>query len=173
MRYIVIKDEDEWWGYPKDCTADETPSTTHTQTRDDIVLGDKGGHMKPTGMRPIAMCAVLGVLDVCTTNGLAQSTVSAMASVETQTMPQMRASDQMFYWREEARELHAMAMHREREAELILKRKPGPATHEFVRRMHLLVHQLHQAADYAQVQAQEAEREISTAVLQELQSVLQ
>lgn len=128
--------------------------------------------MKPIGLRPIVLCAVLGILDVCTTNGLAQSTVSVTAPVETQTMPQMRASDRMFYWIEESRELHAMATHREREAELILKKKPGPATNEFVRRMHLLVHQLHQAADYAQVQAQEAEREIPPDILQELQSAL-
>lgn len=128
--------------------------------------------MKPIGLHPIALCAVLGILDACTTNGLAQSTLPATVPIETPTMPQMRASDQMFYWIEESRELHAMATHREREAELILKKKPGLATNEFVRRMHLLVHQLHQAADYAQVQAQEAERDIPPDILHELQSAL-
>ena len=56
------------------------------------------------------------------------------------------------YWREEAMELHSMAAHREREAELISK-KDGSAE-ELVTHMRALARQLHAAADYADQQAQ-------------------
>lgn len=104
--------------------------------------------MKSTGMRSISLCAVLGILDACTTSGLASSAAPSTAPVVTQTTSQqMRAPDRTFYWQEEARELHAMATHREREAELVLKNTPRPVTNEFVRRMRLLVHQLQEAAE--------------------------
>jgi hypothetical protein len=101
--------------------------------------------MKPTGMCPAAACyVVLGILTACTTNGPAPPTASSPTPVMTQPTSQIRASDRMFYWREEARELHAMATHRDREAEFMLRKKPGSTTHEFVKQMQQLAHQLHQ-----------------------------
>lgn len=89
-----------------------------------------------------------------------------------QTAPQLRASDRMLYWIEEARELHTMATHREREAELVVKKQPGPETDEFVKQMRIFAHRLETAAEYARVQAQEAEREIPPEMIMELQSAL-
>lgn len=128
--------------------------------------------MKPRRMHVIPLCAVLGILDACSTIRLASSPAALTEPPMTQTMPQMRASDRMFYWQEEARELHAMATHREFEAELILKKKPGSATSEFVKQMRLLAHQLHEAAEYADTQAKEAERAIPPDVIQRLHSAV-
>ncbi len=128
--------------------------------------------MKPTGMCLIACYVVIGILTACTTSGSAPPTVFSPTPVVAQPTAQIRASDRMFYWREEARELHAMASHREREAELMSKTKPGPTTHEFVEQMQALAHQLHQAAAYADVQAEQAEREIPPDMLQQLHSAL-
>jgi hypothetical protein len=85
---------------------------------------------------------------------------------------QMRSADRMFYWWEEARELHAMATQREREAELMLKKKPGTTTNEFVKQMRQLARQLHQAAIYADSQAKEAEREIPPDMIRQFRSAL-
>ena len=128
--------------------------------------------MKPTGMCPTACYVVLGILTACTTNGPAPPTASFPTPVVTHPTLQIRASDRMFYWREEARELHAMATHRDREAELMLRKKPGSTTHEFVKQMQQLAHQLHQAATYADAQAKEAEREIPPDMLQQFHSAL-
>lgn len=128
--------------------------------------------MKPTGMYSITLCAVLGYSPACTTRGPAPSTTPSTVPVVTQTTSQMRSSDRMFYWREEARELHDMATHREREAELVLKKAPGSATNAFVQQMRLFAHQLQEAAEYADVQAKEAEREIPPDMIQQLQSAL-
>lgn len=128
--------------------------------------------MKPTGMRPIILCAVLVLLDACTMNGLAQSTtVPLPAPVVMQPTSHMRPSDRMLYWYEESRELHAMAMHREREAELILRKKPGPATNEFVRQMRVFAHQLHETAAFADAQAKEAEQEIPPDMITQLDAL--
>lgn len=89
-----------------------------------------------------------------------------------QTKPQLRASDRMLYWMEEARELHTMAVHREREAELLVTQQPGPQTDEFVKQMRLFAHRLQEAAEYARGQAQEAEREIPPDMIKELQSAM-
>lgn len=64
------------------------------------------------------------------------------------------------YWREEAMELHGMAVRREREAELISK-KGG--SEEFVTHMRALARQLHAAAEYAD---QEAQRQAQHAMTQ-------
>ena len=128
--------------------------------------------MKPTGMCPTACYAMFAILTACTTSGPAPPTTSFPTPVVTQPTSQIRASDRMFYWREEARELHAMASHREREAELTLKKTPGPTTHEFVKQMQQLAHQLHQAAIYADAQAKEAEREIPHDMLRQFHSAL-
>jgi molecular chaperone DnaK (HSP70) len=129
--------------------------------------------MKSIRMRSVSLCAVLGILDACTTSGLASSAAPSAGTVLAQTpSQQMRASDRMFYWQEEALELHAMATHRAREAELVLKNAPGPAMNEFVKRMRLLAHQLQEAAEYADAQAKEAEREILPAMIQQLHSAL-
>lgn len=128
--------------------------------------------MKPARMDSLILCAILGVLDACTTAGLASSPPLLTTSPVTQETLQMRASDRMFYWIEEARELHAMAGHREREAELMLTQTPGPAASKLVKHIRLLVHQLYQAADYADTQAKEAEREIPLDMLEQLHSAL-
>ena len=128
--------------------------------------------MKPTGMHPIILCVVLGIVTACSMSSPPASTVSPTAAVVPQPTSQIRASDRMLYWQEEARELQAMATHREREAELALKKTPGPATKEFVKRMQLLVHQLQEAAEYADAQAKEPEREVPPDVIQQLHSAL-
>ena len=128
--------------------------------------------MKPKGVHFLTVWAVLEILTACTTSGPAPSMASSSAPVMTQAASQMRSSDRMFYWREEARELHAMASHRDREAELMLKTKPGPATSAFVKQMRQFAHQLHQAATYADVQAKEAEREIPPDLIQQFHSTL-
>jgi hypothetical protein len=128
--------------------------------------------MKTTGTSSITLCAVLGILNACAATGLAQPTALSTSPVVTQSASPIRASDRMFYWIEESRELHAMATHREREAELVLKNKPGPATTEFVKQMRLLAHRLHEAADYADVQAHEAERDVPPDLIRQFQSAL-
>lgn len=117
--------------------------------------------MKPTAMYSVTLCVVLLLLVACTRNSLAQSTSSPTDPVVAQTASQMRPSDQMFYWYEEARELHSMATHTEHEAELVLKQQPGPTTDDFVRRMRSFAHRLHEAATYADAQAQQMEQNIS------------
>ncbi|MDC8448021.1 MAG: hypothetical protein LV473_06665 [Nitrospira sp.] len=128
--------------------------------------------MKPTRTCSITLCAVLGILDACTTTSLASSPAPLRASPMVQITPHLRASDRLLYWIEEARELHTMAMQREREAELVVKHQPGPEIDEFVKQMRLFAHRLQEAADYARVQAQEAEREIPPDMIKELQSAL-
>ena len=63
------------------------------------------------------------------------------------------------YWREEASELHEMATRREREADVLSKNKQETSGEEFVTRMRALAKQLHAAAEYAEEQAQEAQRQ--------------
>ena len=63
------------------------------------------------------------------------------------------------YWREEASELHEMAARREREADVLSKKKQETSGEEFVTHMRALAKQLHAAAEYAEEQAQEAQRE--------------
>jgi hypothetical protein len=128
--------------------------------------------MEPTRMYPTACYVLVGILTACTTGGPAPPAMSSPTPVVTQSTSQIRASDRMFYWHEEAQELHTMAMHREREAELMLRKTSGPTTHKFVKHMRQLAHQLHQAATYADVQAKEAEREIPPDMLQQFPSAL-
>lgn len=128
--------------------------------------------MKPSSMHFFTLWAILQIFTACATNESASSTAPSTASAVMQTTSQMRSSDRMFYWLEEARELHAMARHRDREAELMLKKKPGPATDEFVKQMRQLTRRLHQAATYADVQAKEAEREIPPDMIQQFHSTL-
>lgn len=63
------------------------------------------------------------------------------------------------YWSEEASELHEMATRREREADVLSKNKQETSGKEFVTRMRALAKQLHAAAEYAEDQAQEAQRQ--------------
>ena len=65
---------------------------------------------------------------------------------------------QFDYWHEEATELHEMAARREREADVISKNRQGSSAEELVTRMRALARQLHAAAEYADQQAQEAQR---------------
>jgi hypothetical protein len=64
------------------------------------------------------------------------------------------------YWYEEATELHEMAARREREADVLSKNKEGNSAEELVTRMRALAQQLHAAAEYAEEQAQEAQRQV-------------
>ena len=117
--------------------------------------------MRTQGMRPITLCAVLGILEACGTSGPPPFTEPPAAPAATRTTAQpIRVADRMFYWREEARELRGMANHREREADLVLKKKPGAATNKFVKQMRTLANQLQAAAEYADAQAREAEQEV-------------
>ncbi|MFY4728560.1 hypothetical protein [Nitrospira sp. BLG_2] len=125
--------------------------------------------MKPSSMHFFTVWAILQILTACATNDSAPSTVPSTTSA---TTSQMRSSDRMFYWLEEARELHAMASHRDREAELMLQNKPGPATNEFVKQMRQLTRRLHQAATYADAQANEAKQEILPDMVQQFHSTL-
>lgn len=77
----------------------------------------------------------------------------------------------MSYRREEAQDLHITAMRRAREAELVLKRKPGPATDEFVTQVRFFAHRLLEAAGYAGAQAQQAEHEIPHDMIKQRYSV--
>jgi hypothetical protein len=63
------------------------------------------------------------------------------------------------YWHEEATELHEMAARREREADMLSKNKQETSGEELVIRMRVLAKQLHAAAEYADEQAQEAQRQ--------------
>lgn len=70
-----------------------------------------------------------------------------------------------YYWREEAMELHEMAWRREREAD-VLSHNKGSSAEELVTRMRILAKQLHVAAEYADQQAQEAQRHVRQAMTQ-------
>ena len=48
-----------------------------------------------------------------------------------------------------------------REAELVLKQQSGPTTDEFVKRMRSFAYRLHEAAKYADAEAQQMEQNIS------------
>jgi hypothetical protein len=142
------------------------------QTCHDGVLHVEGGDMKKARIHIIALCTMLGILNACTITAPTYSSAPLSASPVMQTTPQLRASDRMLYWIEEARELHTMAKHREHEAELAFKQQPGPETDEFVKQMRLFAHRLEETAEYARIQAQEAEREIPPDMIMELQSAL-
>lgn len=71
-----------------------------------------------------------------------------------------------YYWREEAMELHEMASRRELEADVLSKNKEGNSAEELVARMRILAKQLHVAAEYADQQAQEAQRQVRQAMTQ-------
>ena len=75
-----------------------------------------------------------------------------------------------YYWREEAMELHEMASRREREADVLSKNKEENkeenSAEELVARMRILAKQLHVAAEYADQQAQEAQRQVRQAMTQ-------
>jgi len=68
------------------------------------------------------------------------------------------------YWHEEATELHDMAARREREADVLSKRNDGASAEELVTRMRTLAKQLHAAAEYADEQSQEAQRQVMQAI---------
>jgi hypothetical protein len=70
------------------------------------------------------------------------------------------------YWREEATELHEMAARREREADVISKNKQESSAEELVTHMRALARRLHAAAEYADKQAQEAQRQVQHAMTQ-------
>jgi uncharacterized protein (DUF433 family) len=63
-------------------------------------------------------------------------------------------------------ELHEMASRREREADVLSKIKEGDSAEELVARMRILAQQLHIAAEYADQQAQEAQRQVQQVMTQ-------
>jgi hypothetical protein len=64
------------------------------------------------------------------------------------------------YWNEEATELHEMAERREREADVLRRTQKESPAEELVTRMRALAKQLHAAAEYADEQAKEAQRQV-------------
>ncbi len=68
-------------------------------------------------------------------------------------------TNRLDYWREEAMELHDMARRREREADVLLKNQEGASAEELVKRMRTLAKHLHAAAEYADEQAQDTQRQ--------------
>ncbi|HEV2173273.1 MAG TPA: hypothetical protein VGR71_06890 [Nitrospira sp.] len=75
-------------------------------------------------------------------------------------------TNRLDYWHEEATELHDMAARREREADVLSKRQEGGSAEELVTRMRTLAKQLHAAAEYADEQAQEAQRQVMQGITQ-------
>ena len=73
---------------------------------------------------------------------------------------------QFDYWHEEATELHEMAARREREADVISKNKQESSVEELVTHMRALARRLHAAAEYADNQALEAQRQVQHAMTQ-------
>ncbi|HLZ33317.1 MAG TPA: hypothetical protein VKP13_04815 [Nitrospira sp.] len=80
--------------------------------------------------------------------------------------PPEEITNRYFYWREEATELHEMATRREREADVVSKNTGGASAEELVARMRALAKQLHAAAEYADEQAQEAQRHLPQGMTQ-------
>ena len=70
------------------------------------------------------------------------------------------------YWNEEATELHEMAERREREADVLSKYQKESSAEELATRMRELAKQLHAAADYADEQAAEAQRQVRQGMTQ-------
>lgn len=128
--------------------------------------------MKPIGTRSIILREACGILTACAIGGSAFTTTLSMVPAGVETNDYMSASDRMSYWHEEARELQAMATQRTRESQVVLNKYPGPGMNQFVQHMQRLAHQLQEAADYANTQAHDAEREIPPDMLAQLQSVL-
>lgn len=73
---------------------------------------------------------------------------------------------QFDYWYEEATELHEMAARREREADVLSRNTQETSADELVTHMRALARQLHAAAEYADKQAQEAQRQVQHAMTQ-------
>ncbi len=114
----------------------------------------------------IGVGAALGLLVGCAAGGPATPVRTSDATTMTQHSSPMRASDRMFYWREEARELHEMAERREREADVLSKGGPGTTANELAARMGSLAKQLRSAAEYADEQTQVAAREVPRGMYQ-------
>ena len=90
----------------------------------------------------------------------AHNTKEPPAEAVSKTSPSPEEITHRFdYWREEASELHEMAARRDREADVLSKHKQETSGEEFVTRMRALAKQLHAAAEYAEEQAQEAQRQ--------------
>jgi hypothetical protein len=109
---------------------------------------------------------VLSLLVGCATSGSVTPARTPDAAAIAQASVRENATDRMFHWREEARELHEMADHREREADLLARGEHGPAQEEDAAHLRTLAKQLHAAADYADEQAREAQREIPHGMMQ-------
>lgn len=117
-------------------------------------------------MLVIGMGAALSLLVGCAAGRPVSPEGSSDATAMTQPASPMRASDRMFYWREEARELHDMANRRDREADLLSRNGQATPANGVVARMRSLAQQLRAAAEYADEQAQEAAREVPHGMVQ-------
>jgi len=117
-------------------------------------------------MLVIEVGVALSLLVGCAAGGPAVPERRSDATATAQPTSPMRASDRMFYWREEARELHDMANRREREADLLSGSGQETPANEVVVRMRSLAKQLRAAAEYADEQAQEAARQMPHGMVQ-------
>ena len=95
----------------------------------------------------------------CGTPGLNTNGTSAGTVSKSNPSPE-EITHRFDYWHEEATELHDMATRREREADVLSKRNEGASAEELVTRMRTLAKQLHAAAEYADEQAEEAQRQV-------------
>ena len=103
--------------------------------------------------------SLLSILLVgCATPELDRSGPPAEMVSETSLSPG-EITNRLDYWREEAMELHDMARRREREADVLLKNQEGASAEELVKRMRTLAKHLHAAAEYADEQAQDTQRQ--------------
>lgn len=129
-----------------------------------VVQYRKGESIMATRLLPLRMCAALGIMSAlgivsgCATNNPDPAARTSDSAIAKQAASSKRDSDRMFYWREEARELQEIAERREREADLLSARAQGTGVNEVVARMRSRAKQLRAAAEYAEEQAQEAQR---------------
>ncbi len=109
-------------------------------------------------MLSLCLCASLGMSGGCAASSPSTATRTSDRAAM-QTASSRHATDRVYYWREEARELHEMADRREREADLLSRSEQGTAAQDVVARMRSLAKQLRASAEYADEQAQEAQRQ--------------
>ena len=88
------------------------------------------------------------------TNGPLAETVSKAS------LSQEEITNRLDYWREEAIELHHMARRREHETDVLSKSRKGVSADGLIIRMRTLAQQLHAAAEYADEQARESQRQV-------------
>jgi hypothetical protein len=122
--------------------------------------------MADAGTMAINFLTPIGSLSMMMLIGCAVPTLNTKEPPDQNISGSTLSSDEIAhrfdYWQEEAMELHDMAARREREADLISKtdRTAG----ELVTHMRALARQLRAAAEYADEQAQETQRQVRHAM---------